>query len=112
MAEPRELNSFDDWVVAEYERTDGFTALVVLFEIGMLSLRPLRSTFLHVIGAGMGEDRPQAVAALVFEFDQVQPGPRSDRGEQRAGGGGEGARFTCGLQSLLERSGLLRLRGA
>ena len=50
MAEPRELNSFDDWVVAEYERTEGFTALVVLFEIGMLSLRPLRSTFLHVIG--------------------------------------------------------------
>ena len=50
MAKPRDLNSFDDWVVAEYERTDGFTALVMLFEISMLSLRPLRSTFLHVIG--------------------------------------------------------------
>lgn len=41
---------FDDWVVQEFRRSQGFTALVVLIAIGDLSVMPLRSTFVHVIG--------------------------------------------------------------
>ena len=41
---------FDDWVVNEYRRTGGFTALVVLIASGNLEVVPLRSTFMHVIG--------------------------------------------------------------
>lgn len=41
---------FDDWVVDQFRRTEGFTALVVLAGIGNLSIVPLRSTFMHVIG--------------------------------------------------------------
>jgi hypothetical protein len=41
---------FDDWIVNEYRRTDGFTALVVLIAAGNLEVVPLRSTFMHVIG--------------------------------------------------------------
>jgi hypothetical protein len=41
---------FDEWVVNEYRRTGGFTALVVLIATGNLEVVPLRSTFMHVIG--------------------------------------------------------------
>ena len=41
---------FDDWVVDEFRRTEGFTALVVLVGIGHLSVVPLRSTFIHIVG--------------------------------------------------------------
>lgn len=41
---------FDDWIVDEYRRTEGFTALVVLLSIGNFEVLPLRSTFMHVIG--------------------------------------------------------------
>ncbi|MGB3272396.1 MAG: hypothetical protein WBA66_05815 [Xanthobacteraceae bacterium] len=41
---------FDDWIVAEYDRTEGFTALVVLVAISELEVVPLRSTFVHVVG--------------------------------------------------------------
>jgi len=41
---------FDEWVVNEYRRTGGFTALVVLIATGNLEVIPLRSTFMHVIG--------------------------------------------------------------
>ncbi|RIK96895.1 MAG: hypothetical protein DCC74_09210 [Proteobacteria bacterium] len=41
---------FDDWIVAEYDRTEGFTALVVLLAISELEVVPLRSTFVHVVG--------------------------------------------------------------
>jgi hypothetical protein len=46
----RDIFLFDDWVVDAYRRSEGFTALVVLVGIGDLSVVPLRSTFLHVIG--------------------------------------------------------------
>lgn len=46
----RQINRFEDWVAYEYERTRGFTALIVLVSIGNLEVLPLRSTFLHVIG--------------------------------------------------------------
>lgn len=41
---------FDDWVVDEFRRTEGFTVLVVLVGIGHLSVVPLRSTFIHIVG--------------------------------------------------------------
>ncbi len=42
--------SFDEWVTDEFGRSDGFTALVILVEIGDITVTPLRSTFFHVIG--------------------------------------------------------------
>lgn len=41
---------FDDWVVKEYRRRDGFTALIVLISTANLGVLPLRSTFTHMIG--------------------------------------------------------------
>lgn len=41
---------FDDWVVEEFRRSGGFTALVVLISTANLAALPLRSTFVHVIG--------------------------------------------------------------
>lgn len=42
--------TFDEWVIDEFGRSGGFTALVILLAIGDLSVTPLRSTFFHVIG--------------------------------------------------------------
>ena len=41
---------FDDWVVHEFQRTGGFTALIILVSTANLGVLPLRSTFTHVIG--------------------------------------------------------------
>jgi hypothetical protein len=41
---------FDQWIAREYRRTGGFTALIVLIEIGELTVAPLKSTYAHVIG--------------------------------------------------------------
>lgn len=41
---------FDDWIVKEYRRSKGFTALIVLVSTANLGVLPLRSTFTHVIG--------------------------------------------------------------
>jgi hypothetical protein len=41
---------FDDWVAAVFRRSGGFTALVVLMRIDDLTVTPLRSTFVHVVG--------------------------------------------------------------
>ncbi|HEY1154594.1 MAG TPA: hypothetical protein VGE73_12135 [Pseudolabrys sp.] len=41
---------FDDWIVKEYQRTEGFTALIILVSTSNLGVLPLRSTFTHVIG--------------------------------------------------------------
>jgi hypothetical protein len=41
---------FDDWVVQEFTRSGGFTALLVLMRIDALSVVPLRSTYVHIIG--------------------------------------------------------------
>jgi hypothetical protein len=46
--------TFDAWIAAEFARTGGFTALVVLVEIGDLTVAPLRSTWFHVIGTDAG----------------------------------------------------------
>lgn len=44
------LLTFDAWLVNEFENTGGFTALIVLVAIDEITITPLRSTFLHVIG--------------------------------------------------------------
>ncbi len=41
---------FDDWIVKEYRRTKGFTALILLISTANLGVLPLRSTFTHLIG--------------------------------------------------------------
>lgn len=41
---------FDDWIVKEYRRTKGFTALILLISTANLGVVPLRSTFTHLIG--------------------------------------------------------------
>jgi hypothetical protein len=42
--------TFDEWVIDEFGRSDGFTALVILVAIGDVTVTSLRSTFFHVIG--------------------------------------------------------------
>ncbi|MDB5396925.1 MAG: uncharacterized protein JWM91_4431 [Rhodospirillales bacterium] len=41
---------FDDWLVRTYARIGSFTILIILIDIGAKSVRPLRSTYLHVVG--------------------------------------------------------------
>jgi hypothetical protein len=41
---------FDDWVVDQFHRSGGFTALIVLIGIGDFTVTPQRSTYVHVIG--------------------------------------------------------------
>lgn len=41
---------FDDWIVKEYRRTNGFTALILLVSTANLGVVPLRSTYTHMIG--------------------------------------------------------------
>lgn len=48
--EGHDIFLFDDWVIDEYRRSGGFTALIILMRIGSLTVEPLRSTFVHVIG--------------------------------------------------------------
>lgn len=53
---------FDEWVVEEFSRTGGFTALLILIRIDSLSVLPLRSTYVHVIG---GETRWPELSKLL-----------------------------------------------
>jgi hypothetical protein len=41
---------FDDWLIATFGRVGSFTVLIVLVEIGEVSISLLRSSYLHVIG--------------------------------------------------------------
>jgi hypothetical protein len=41
---------FDEWLVGTFARVGPFTMLIVLVEIGETSARPLRSSYVHVIG--------------------------------------------------------------
>ncbi len=41
---------FDDWLVRTFASVGAFTMLIVLVEIGELSVTLLRSSYLHVIG--------------------------------------------------------------
>ena len=41
---------FDDWLTRTYARVGSFTVLIILVDIGEMSVTPLRSTYLHVVG--------------------------------------------------------------
>lgn len=81
-------NRFDDWIGQEYERTNGFTALVVLVAIGEFSITPLRSTWFHVIGdeldwagvsrllSGAGADWDGVLFSVLT--DEADGGPAED----------------------------------
>lgn len=78
---------FDDWVVDEFRRTEGFTVLVVLVGIGHLSVVPLRSTFIHIVGDDLDWTRLSMLLAsagvawdgVLFETLSAQGGgPVSD----------------------------------
>lgn len=73
-------SGFDAWVAGEYARGGPFTALVVLVGIGPLSVTPLASTWLHVVGREL--DWP-GVAALLdgaeVAWDGAVFGPRRAR---------------------------------
>jgi len=44
------LTDFDDWLMRTYARVGAFTVIVILVDIGEISVTPLRSTHLHVVG--------------------------------------------------------------
>jgi hypothetical protein len=41
---------FDDWLIATFEETEGFTMLFVLLSITETTVEPLRAAWLHVVG--------------------------------------------------------------
>lgn len=45
-----DTSSFDEWVAEEFHRSRGFTALVVLMKFDNMTVLPLRSTFMHIVG--------------------------------------------------------------
>lgn len=45
---------FDHWVRDEFDRSGAFTALIVLVAIEEHTVRPLRSSYLHMIGPDVG----------------------------------------------------------
>ena len=44
------LTDFDDWLIRTYARVGAFTMLVILVDIGEISVAPMRSAHLHVVG--------------------------------------------------------------
>lgn len=44
------LTDFDDWLIGTFARVGPFTVLIILVDIGDISVTPLRSTYLHVVG--------------------------------------------------------------
>ncbi|WFU73420.1 hypothetical protein [Bradyrhizobium sp. CB2312] len=44
------VTDFDDWLVETFARVGSFTMLVVLVDIGEMTLSPLSSSYLHVVG--------------------------------------------------------------
>ncbi len=44
------LTDFDDWLIRCHGRVGAFTVLIILVDIGEISVAPLRSTHLHVVG--------------------------------------------------------------
>jgi hypothetical protein len=51
---------FEAWLVAEFAARGSFTALVILVEIGEVSVTPLSSTYMSVIGSEI--DWPEILA--------------------------------------------------
>jgi hypothetical protein len=71
--------TFDAWVADEFARTGGFTALVVLVEIGELSVTPLRSTWFHVLGTDLDWTGVAELLSGAGAWDGALFAPRTDR---------------------------------
>ena len=87
----RPATDFDRWLAEEHAAGDpaGFTALIVLVRIGRRSVRPVASTYAHVIGTELdwggatallnGAGRRWDGVALFPRRDRVGGGPLDDR---------------------------------
>ncbi len=74
---------FDDWVVHEFNRSGGFTALLVLIRIAALSVIPLRSAYVHVVGdetRWVGMSKLLAGAGVAWDGVLIQPLSADDGG--------------------------------
>lgn len=63
VAAPFRALHFNEWVAEAYRETEGFTALIVLVGIGDLSVTPLRSTYVNVIGDDVDWDAMSGLLA-------------------------------------------------
>ncbi len=71
---------FDAWVAAEFAAAGPFTALVVLARIGDLTVTPLRSTWVHVIGDELTwDDVARLFDGAGADWDGALFAPRTDR---------------------------------
>lgn len=96
----RDESLFDDWIVNEYERTGGFTALVVLVSIANLGVVPLCSTFTHVIGDEIDWHHfVMLMSGARIAWDGVMLMPVTDKG----GGPVDDMKATAELRALEER---------
>ena len=70
---------FDTWVAEEFAATGPFTVLIVLVGIRELSITPLRSTWLHVIGDELAwPDVAKLFDGAGADWDGVLFAPRTD----------------------------------
>ena len=70
---------FDTWVAEEFAATGPFTVLIVLVGIRELSITPLRSTWLHVIGDELAwPDVAKLFDGAGAAWDGVLFAPRTD----------------------------------
>lgn len=91
---------FDDWIVREYRRSKGFTALILLVSTANLGVLPLRSTFTHVIGEELDWHQfSMLMRGAGVAWDGVLIMPVSDSG----GGPIADARASEELSALEER---------
>jgi hypothetical protein len=70
--------TFDAWIAAEFARSGGFTALVLLVGIGELTVTPLRSTWFHVVGPNVDWTGMQELLSGAGGWDGVLFVPRTD----------------------------------
>lgn len=77
-------NRFDDWLRQEFAASGAFTALIVLLSIDETTARPLRSSYVHVIGDSLcWSDMAALLNQPGGDWDAVLFAPRTDG----AGGG-------------------------
>jgi hypothetical protein len=78
-SEPGRPLTFEGWIAEEFARGGPFTALVVLVAIGELSVTPLRSSFLHVIGTELDwSEIARLLDAGGPDWDAALFAPRTD----------------------------------
>lgn len=71
---------FDAWLREEFTGSGPFTALIVLVRIGELSVTPLRSTWVHVVGDDLGwSDVARLLDGAGVAWDGALFAARTDR---------------------------------